>query len=299
MDQHAVINLPEKTAAGPPEHEVASLLTSEQVVRLYRHWPGNSAAVRDNYFDLPVSAAAQRFAAGEEAAEMARLLAQAPGRRLLEIGSGNGIAAFALARGGWTVTAVEPDPSNEVGAGAVEELARTFGLPIRCLRDLGERLPLADASFDAVYCRQTLHHAVDLERMIAEAARVLRPGGLFLASREHVADDEGQVLAFQRAHPFHWIRGGEMAYPLDRYLEAFRRAGLTVTQTWGPFDSILNFYPGTEAQRLQAVQRRIRGRFHLGILLEWLPAFRAWRLRAANAKDRQPGRLYSFLAVKP
>jgi 2-polyprenyl-6-hydroxyphenyl methylase/3-demethylubiquinone-9 3-methyltransferase len=44
----------------------------------------------------------------------------------------------------------------------------------------GERLPLADASVDLAYCCDVLEHVSDLERVVSETARVLKPGGLYL-----------------------------------------------------------------------------------------------------------------------
>src|SRR5688572_1228395 len=87
-----------------------------EAVRWYRAQADNEQAIEANYFDLPVLRAAERFLAGEEFAEAQRCLADAPGRTLLDLGAGNGIASFAFARAGWEVTALEPDPSAEVGA---------------------------------------------------------------------------------------------------------------------------------------------------------------------------------------
>jgi ArsR family transcriptional regulator len=55
-----------------------------------------------------------------------------------------------------------------------------------------EKLPLADASVDLAVLSQALHHASDPPVVIAEAARVVRPGGhvLILELRSH---DEGWV----------------------------------------------------------------------------------------------------------
>jgi 2-polyprenyl-6-hydroxyphenyl methylase/3-demethylubiquinone-9 3-methyltransferase len=44
----------------------------------------------------------------------------------------------------------------------------------------GEDLPVADASADLVYCVDVLEHVRDLDAVIAETARVLKPGGLYL-----------------------------------------------------------------------------------------------------------------------
>ena len=45
---------------------------------------------------------------------------------------------------------------------------------------MGEALPYDDARFDAVVCADVLEQVADLHKVMAEVARVLRPGGLFL-----------------------------------------------------------------------------------------------------------------------
>lgn len=82
-----------------------------------------------------------------------------------------------LAREGFHVCGIDP---------ALEsiETARTHaaqsGLAIRYETGFGDNLPLDDATFDSVACCDVLEHVDDLERVIAEAARVLKPGGVFL-----------------------------------------------------------------------------------------------------------------------
>jgi SAM-dependent methyltransferase len=277
-----------------------SNLTWEGAVRWYREQPGNQAAVRDNYFDLPVKTAAERYADSEEFAEVVRLLGNGARRAILDLGAGNGIASYALARAGWQVTALEPDDSSEVGAGAIRLISAETGLPIQVVQEAGERLPFADESFAAVHARQVLHHAADLDAMVREVARVLRSGGRVLVTREHVVDDEEQLEAFRVNHSLHFLYGGENAYPEARYLKAFERAGLTLQQSWGPFETILNFYPGTELERqktLRQIASRSWGR--LGRLLAWSDRFRATELKRFTKSDHTPGRLYSFLLEKP
>lgn len=46
----------------------------------------------------------------------------------------------------------------------------------------GQGLPFADASFDAVVCTQVLEHVEDLDQVLAEIARVLKPSGALVAS---------------------------------------------------------------------------------------------------------------------
>jgi 2-polyprenyl-6-hydroxyphenyl methylase/3-demethylubiquinone-9 3-methyltransferase len=52
-------------------------------------------------------------------------------------------------------------------------------LAIRYLPGTGEKLPMADESMDYVVCVDVIEHVVDLDQVIGEARRVLRPGGTF------------------------------------------------------------------------------------------------------------------------
>jgi len=275
-------------------------VTWEEAVRWFRAQPQHAQAVCENYFDLPVRNAAERYVKSEEFRETLRLLGAGNGRSVLDLGAGNGIASFALAKNGWRVTAIEPDPSDEVGAGAIRSLVQEARLDVSLVLCSGERLLCPDAAFDAAYARQVLHHALSLDRMVSEAARVLRSGGRLLAIREHVADDEAQLAAFRAAHPLHPLYGGESAYPLSAYLNAFRAAGFRVLEVWGPLESILNFYPGTEAERKRVLaQIACSGRTGIGRWLARIPLFRKMLIKRTTNRDRTPGRLFSFLLEKP
>jgi SAM-dependent methyltransferase len=279
-----------------------TIVSWEEAVRWYRAQPGNQAAICDNYFDLPVHAAAERYARGEEFAEVLRLLGAngAGGRCVLDFGAGNGIASYALARNGWRVTAYEPDASAEVGAAAIRALAQETDPHISVVQAGDAKLPFEDGSFDAVYIRQALHHVPDLDVTMRELARVLRTGGILLATREHVADDEAQLAAFRASHPLHHLSGGENAYSLPRYCQAFTQAGLRLHAVWGPFESILNFYPGTEAERLRVLGEVVHHSFwRLGGILSRFTWFRQYAIKRATQRDRTPGRPFSFLLDKP
>ena len=274
--------------------------TWEQAVRWFRAQPDCAQAVCQNYFDLPVRNAAERYAQSEEFAEVLRVLGIGNGRSVLDLGAGNGIASFALANHGWRVTAVEPDPSEEVGAGAIRSLIEETGLDVTLTQCQGEQLIFPDGSFDAVHARQVFHHAASLERMVRDTARVLRSGGELLATREHVVDDEAQLTAFRAAHPLHRWYGGESAYSVSTYLGAFRSAGLRVVKVWGPVESILNFYPGTEEERQRLLRNLGRGSWgRFGGWLERIPYARRMQLKRVISRDHTPGRLFSFLLEKP
>jgi len=271
----------------------------EDAVRWYRAQPGTVVAVLHNYFDLPVAVAAERYRASEEFGKVIEHLGLGAGRKALDVGSGNGIASYALARSGWRVVSLEPDPSDEVGAGAIRRLA-AVGLPIEVLTAWGERIPLEDKSVSAVFARQVLHHARDLDQMVSELARVLTPGGRMLTVRDHVAESDAELAEFLNSHPLHRHYGGENAFPLGRYHTAFRAAGLRLIDSWGPYSSILNYYPGTEAERQQKLVDVSRVRFKgAGRWLAWSRGFRELTARKLDRLCDAPGRLYSFLLEKP
>ncbi len=267
-------------------------MTWEEAVRWYRAQPGNEAAIRANYFDLPVGPAARRYAASEEFGEVLRLLGPGEGRSVLDLGAGHGIASLTFAQAGWRVTAVEPDPSDEVGAGAIRALQAETGLPIEVL----PALPTDASTFDAVFCRQVLHHVPDVAATMRALFHLLRPGGVALALREHVASDAEELAAFLQAHPLHRHYGGENAHPLEHYLRAATDAGFRVAHVWGPLESILNFHPGTEKMRRAAVRRAV---FRRGGLMALLPSRAPLILGRVTAEDRTPGRIFSFFLSKP
>lgn len=85
------------------------------------------------------------------------------------------------------VVAVEPSASMRRAATAA--IARA-PMPVEVIDAVGEDLPLPDASVDGVLFAYVLCTVDDPQRAIAEAIRVLKPGGT-IAVLEHVKADEG------------------------------------------------------------------------------------------------------------
>ena len=99
------------------------------------------------------------------------------GKAVLDLGCAGGFMAEALAARGAHVTGIDP-AADAIDAARAH--ARTTGLRIGYDVGVGEALPYDDSSFDAVVCVDVLEHVADLRRVLAEVARTLRPGGLFL-----------------------------------------------------------------------------------------------------------------------
>ena len=98
----------------------------------------------------------------------------ATGQSVLEIGVGLGTDHVQFARAGAQLHGVD---LTDRGIELVGRRLELEGLASELRTADAEQLPFADASFDYVYSWGVLHHTPDTPRAVAEAIRVLRPGG--------------------------------------------------------------------------------------------------------------------------
>jgi demethylmenaquinone methyltransferase/2-methoxy-6-polyprenyl-1,4-benzoquinol methylase len=117
-------------------------------------------------------------------------LAPRPGRTLLDLAGGTGDISFGwLARGGGPALLADINPSM-LAVGRDRAIDRGFVADLAFLVADAERLPLPDRAMDTVAIAFGLRNCTDKAAVLAEARRVLRPGGRFLClefSRVHVA----------------------------------------------------------------------------------------------------------------
>lgn len=275
-------------------------LTWEEAVQWLRLQMEKQDLVYNCYYDDPIELAAERFSNSEEWMAVENLLKNYVPGKVLDLGAGRGISSYAFAKLGYSVTALEPDPSSLVGAKAIESLANSAKIPIRVVQQYGEKLPFEDNTFNIVYARAVLHHAYDLKTLSQEVARVLKPEGVFLATREHVISKKADLPKFLESHPLHSLYGGENAYLLQEYKHAITQAGLNLKKVIGSFESVINYAPITQKE----FQVKIAS--ILAPIISWKLASKAasnqniqqlvgW---CASQLSNTPGRLYTFLAVK-
>jgi ubiquinone/menaquinone biosynthesis C-methylase UbiE len=110
---------------------------------------------------------------------------------VLDVGTGTGFVAAGLAPLADRVIAIDNSPAMlHVAADNLAQLG--IDNVELCEGDLG-RLPLEDDSIDAAVANMVLHHAEDPAGMVAEMARVVRPGGWV-------------AIADEIEHPYEWMR---------------------------------------------------------------------------------------------
>ena len=275
----------------------APRMTIDQAIEQLRRDPEYEDLIRWAYLGPDTAEAAARFEASAEFGEVISLVGGFAGKTALDLGAGTGIASVAMAHAGAEqVYALEPDPSDVVGRGAISRIAG--GDPIEIVDALGESIPLPDGSVDVVYARQVLHHVPDPDVVGREVARVLRPGGRYLASREHVVKDEQELRTFLDEHPVHRLAGGEGAHLLAEYESGMSQDGLHLLRVWGHFDSILNAYPAVNSnEELRDFRRQALGPWlaGLGMLGTRLPGT-STLIERRLAPYLGAGPMYSFLS---
>jgi demethylmenaquinone methyltransferase/2-methoxy-6-polyprenyl-1,4-benzoquinol methylase len=109
--------------------------------------------------------------------ELVREIEPQPGMRVLDVATGTGMVAFALARRGCTVVGIDQSPQMLAVAEAKLRRAGGFADRVSFVRGQAERLPFEAGSFDALTFTYLLRYVDDRAATLSELARVVRPGG--------------------------------------------------------------------------------------------------------------------------
>ena len=145
----------------------------------------NHHADHPGFSGLSGLVAAVAFTRGRDAdATLAIKLADlTAGDRVVDVGSGPGVAARRAASLGAEVVAVDP-AAMMLRVGQLTNRAKG----LRYAHGTAQSLPVADGWATVVWSLATVHHWPDLDAGICEVVRVLSPGGRFVAIERHVAD---------------------------------------------------------------------------------------------------------------
>jgi SAM-dependent methyltransferase len=193
----------------------------------------------------------------------------APGERVLDLGAGGGRHAFECYRRGAHIVALDLNHKDLTGVAPMFQAMATAGeagpsaaaLPVRAN---AYNLPFADATFDVVIASEILEHIPDDRAAIAEAVRVLRPGGRLAVT---VPRWWPERVCWALSDAYHEVEGG--------HVRIYRRAEL--------------------AQRLEDVGVSLTGGHHAHALHSPY-----WWLKCLFGTDNErvaPVRLYHQLLV--
>lgn len=195
-----------------------------------------------------------------------------PGERILDLGTGRGeIPVLAAERGATGVGIDYAKASMDLAKVTLEARGRPGGAWFA--RADAARMPFADATFDVAYLMDFVEHLVpeELDRALADLARVLKPGGAVVAhtmpnrliydvtypALRFAARLAGRRWPADPRHPFeHQMHVNEMRRGELRAV--LRRAGFREVRVWvGPF-WYGHFIPGDRARRWFEAMARSR-----------------------------------------
>lgn len=284
-------------------------LSWEETIQYIREAPEYKELVEQAYFDEDLQLNVKRFRSTKEYSATLELIKHyAPkAKTILDIGCGNGISTINLAKEGYSVTAVEPDPSNTIGAGAIRKLASDLDITnIQVFESLAEDISFDSNSFDVVYFRQAMHHASNLKQFVGEALRVLKPEGLLLTVRDHVIYNDKDKDWFLKSHPLHKFYGGENAFTAKEYRNAIVNSGAEIIHEFKYYDSPINYFP-LDQNDLDDIKKKKRIYYKnelkkkIGFLaeFEWILNIYLKRKSIQLLDERDiPGRMYTYVAIK-
>ena len=164
-----------------------------------------------------------------------------PGASLLDSGAGvGGPAAYAAQSCSARPVLVEPEP------GACRAAKRLFGHPVVCAG--GDKLPIADRSFDAAWSLGVLCTMSDQLALLTELHRTVRPGGRIGLL----------VFVAHRPLPTGYLAGNDFP-TMERLHELVRESSLRVEHRLGTAD--LPAIPDAWTERMDAVDHALEDRY--------------------------------------
>ena len=175
----------------------------------------------------------------------AEFLGEEPFGVLLDIGCGTGIYFEALAGHGREIHTLD---ASEAMVDVACRFCRTNGLDhVHPVVGAAEALPYGDARFDAVVALDTLHHVGEMEAVLDEVFRVLKPGGVFLVFEPNILNPlmwVAHVLPGEERRALCRNRPATLCALLETHFQTVRWQGVCalITETGGLKRRLLDTY---------------------------------------------------------
>lgn len=252
---------------------------------IYRHIWGENIHI--GFFDRPDESLPEAMERSNE--RMAEGVELTEGDRILDVGCGYGALARFLARNYGCDVVASNISDRELEWG--RELTAEEGLDEKVSFEWADfhDLPFSKREFEYYWSQEAFLHAVDKTKVLAEAARVLKPGGRLVFTDLLVRDGTPQE---DRARIYERVKSPDM-WDTHHYVDALEQAGLKVEthQDWSG-----NVAPTYAWVRSQLEERRDEFEERIGkeIVDRTSQALQFW-VDAAN--DRKIGWEY-FVATK-
>ena len=122
--------------------------------------------------------------------------------------------------------------------------------------------------------------------------------GFLIATREHVISKKSDLDTFLNSHPLHKLYGGENAFLLKQYQNAISKAGLKMKSIYGPYESVINYFPIPQSRVSEIRMKRLEKYIKVPNWMIKQKLISKIILYGINKIDKTPGRLYTFVAIK-
>src|SRR5271166_4408645 len=156
------------------------------------------------------------------------------GLKILDSGCGAGLFAEPLARLGGDVLGIDPAPAS---IGVARRHAEETGAKLAYRVATAEEIASESKRFDIVSAMEVVEHVADPAKFVTEAASLLKPGGLFLASTLNRTLKSFALVIVGAEYVLRWLEPGthrwEQFVTPEEFSAAVRAAGLKVMDRRG------------------------------------------------------------------
>lgn len=167
----------------------------------------------------------------EQVGRLVAFLDPRPGGTYLDLATGNGAVAFALADRQTESRVIGIDIADQAVMRNRNSAAEKACRNIAFRQTDGREIDFPTATFDGVACRYALHHFPDVDATLSDVRRVLKPDGtLALADAiRYPGDDEDFINRFQALKPDGHVR----IHSVSDLVQLFLAHGFEVTEQFG------------------------------------------------------------------